>query len=88
MANKNKLLQFPTHFPMKIFGPNSDDFIDEIWQLALEHFPKLKKQDVKHKPSENSNYIAITINLYVQSQVELDALYIAVNKHPDTKMVL
>ena len=87
MTNK-KLLQFPAYFPIKIFGPNTNDFIDEIWQLALQHFPELKKQDIKHKPSENNNYIAITIKLYVQSQLELDALYRAVNKHPDTKMVL
>ena len=88
MSDEKKLLQFPTHFPIKIFGINSDALLNDISKLAKEKFPNLKEKDIKHNVSKNNNYLSITINLYVHNQAELDALYIAVNQHPDVKMVL
>ena len=88
MSDDKKLLQFPTNFPIKIFGPNCDAFLKDISKLAKEKFPNLKNKDINHNVSKNNNYLSITINLYVHNQAELDALYIAVNKHPDVKMVL
>lgn len=88
MTNNDKLIKFPTHFPLKIFGPNRQEFISDIWQLALERFPQLTEKAIQYKTSENNNYIAMTITVYAESQSELDALYIAIHNHPDTKMVL
>lgn len=88
MNHDNSLIEFPTDFPVKVFGPNSHEFLTEISQIAKNIFPQLKSTDIKSKPSKDNKYISITLGLYVHSQTELDALYMAVQKHPHVKMVL
>lgn len=88
MSGDEKLLQFPTHFPVKVFGPNTDLYIQSIRDIVAEYFPKTREQDIQLKTSDNNNYVSITLNLYVMNQQELDAVYRALHGHADTKMVL
>ncbi|MCC5791088.1 MAG: DUF493 domain-containing protein [Legionellaceae bacterium] len=83
------ILQFPTEFPFKVFGPNDDDFIADIIRLTQLHFSDFNpKNALRCQKSSKRNFVAITLLLYVESQQQLDALYLAVHQHPATKMVL
>lgn len=85
---KTTLLEFPCHFPIKIMGTNSPNFLDEIRRITLQHFPAIEDEKITHKLSKGNNFLAITVTVYAENQEELDAFYQDVTKHPDIKMVL
>jgi uncharacterized protein len=88
MANDNSLMEFPCDFQIKIIGTHSLTFMDEIVAIARKHFPATKDESIRSQPSQQGNFLAITITLYVQDQASLDVLYMELTKHPEIKMVL
>lgn len=82
------LMEFPCQFPVKIIGTNSQNFIDDIKDLARKHFPEFKDADLTQKPSQQNNYLALTLTVLAQNQKMLDELYQDLTKNPNVKMVL
>jgi uncharacterized protein len=85
---KTTLIEFPCHFPIKIMGNNSPNFLEEVREITHKHFPDIEHEKITHKLSQGNNYLAITVTVYAQNQAMLDAFYEDVTKHPDIKMVL
>lgn len=69
-------------------GANTPDFLEEIRQITLKHFPTIEAEKITHKPSKGNNFLAITVTVLAENQEMLDAFYRDVTKHPDIKMVL
>ena len=84
----NSLMEFPCQFPIKIIGKNSANFAIDIGNIARKHYPDLKDCDIRIQPSQNDNYLAVTVTVLAHNQASLDALYLELTKHPDIKMVL
>lgn len=85
---KSTLMEFPCLFPVKIIGTNSTQFLDEIKQIVLKHFPDFDPKNLSHKVSDKNNYLAITVSVLAKNQESLDAFYREITQHPDIKMVL
>lgn len=85
---KTTLIEFPCFFPIKIIGSNSPDFLEEMRQISMSHFPNIEEDALTHKMSKDSNYLAITVTVYAENQEMLDAFYRAITQHPEVKMVL
>lgn len=88
MSSDKTLMEFPCDFQLKIIGKHSALFTKEILSIARKHFPDLKDTAVSSRPSQHGRFLAISLNVYVQDQNTLDALYLELTKHPDIKMVL
>jgi putative lipoic acid-binding regulatory protein len=88
MNDKQSSIQFPCHFPIKIIGKNTAAFVSEITAITRRHFPETPDSAVACQTSQQANYLAITVTIYVHEQPTLDALYLELTKHPDVKMVL
>lgn len=88
MSEKKSFITFPCVFQIKVVGDGHATFIEEIIALTQQHYPAFKEEDLRHQTSKNKNYIALTLQVYATSQPELDALYLALTKHPNVKMVL
>ncbi len=88
MTSDETLIEFPCDFQIKIIGKNSLLFAAEILTIARKHFPKLQDAAMSTRPSQHGNYLAISLNVYAQNQITLDALYLELTMHPDIKMVL
>lgn len=88
MKNDQSLMTFPCDFQIKIIGSNTESFAREIASIARKHFPDIADEAIQSKPSQQSNYLAISITLHVKDQATLDGLYMELTKHPDIKMVL
>ena len=88
MKSDNSLMEFPCDFQIKIVGINNDSFTMEVLRIARKHFPTTDETSIRSQASQQGNYLAITLSLYVQDQVTLDSLYIELTNHPDIKMVL
>jgi len=88
MKNDQSLMVFPCDFKIKIIGNNAASFAKDIAAIARKHFPSLKDDAIQCQPSQQGNYLSISIDLYVEDQPTLDALYKELTQHPDIKMVL
>lgn len=88
MTEQTTLMQFPCDFPIKIIGHATPSFLMEITHIIKQHYPATLDNAITHKPSQNGKYLSITATVHAQNQAELDALYQALTRHPDIKMVL
>ena len=88
MATKSISIEFPCDFPLKIIGVASSNFISDITEIILKHYPNTSSAKITSKRSKQSNYIAITVILHVFDQESLDALYHELTQYPGIKMVL
>lgn len=82
------LIKFPCEFPIKIIGLANAAF--EIAALAIvrKHTPNIKENAIATRPSKDGTYLAMTITVPVNSQAELDALYLELTQHELILMVL
>ncbi len=88
MTKQETLMTFPCDFQLKIMGKNSLSFCSDIAAIARKHYPTLEDSAMKSRPSQKGTYLAISLTVHALDQTTLDALYIELTAHPDTKMVL
>ena len=89
MSNeKTTLIDFPCDFPLKIIGSHTHNFIEEITSIVLKHYPLTPEENISTKTSEKGNYISMTVIVFTENQMTLDALYYELTSHPHIKMVL
>ncbi len=87
--NKEKLLQFPCEFPIKIMGINDSNLLSEITEIVSKYYPQLNpKKDISTKHSSKGNYISITLTIFATSQKQLDDIYKSLNQHKLIKLTL
>jgi len=85
---ETSLLTFPTDFPIKIMGLNAQTFPDLVTALIREHLPTFDPSSFEMRHSSGQKYLSLTCTLYIESQAQLDAIYVALSGHPDVLMVL
>jgi uncharacterized protein len=83
-----KLLVFPTVFPLKVMGLRVDHFAQEICKVVGAHIPQFEPSQIEIRVSSKGTYLSVTLNLEVSSRVQLEAVYRAVSAHPLVKIVL
>jgi putative lipoic acid-binding regulatory protein len=74
-AREDTLLVFPTDFPVKIMGLESDDFRSLVMGIVTRHFGTLEPHRIEERPSANGKYLSITVTVLATSKAQLDALY-------------
>ncbi|VWX34575.1 DUF493 family protein [Limnobacter sp. 130] len=85
---KKSLIEFPTHFPIKVMGKNVPEFSQVICDLLLSMSPGFDVAGVDMRPSSKGNYLSLTCNVYVHNQDELDDIYRALSGHELVSVVL
>jgi uncharacterized protein len=88
MSDAPTLLQFPTEFPIKIMGKRVDGFAQAMADLVLQHAPDFDPATMEFRNSKEGNYLGLTVTINATSKEQLDALYLALTKHPMVKIVL
>ncbi len=74
MKNNSTLMEFPCDFQIKIIGINNDSFAMEVLSIARKHFPNTgstKDASIRSQSSQQGNYLAITLTLYVHIKMVL-----------------
>lgn len=85
---EQSLIEYPSHFPIKVMGLNVDGFKDAVVQIA-EHFdPSFGPDRVETRPSSGNKYLGVTITITATSREQLDEIYRTLTTHPMVKMVL
>jgi putative lipoic acid-binding regulatory protein len=88
MSTESTLITFPCDFPIRVIGKNHPDFPLAITDIIVSHFPDFNKKTLSQKPSNLGQYLALRFDVHAENKPSLDALYQALTKHPDVKMVL
>lgn len=81
-------MTFPCDFPIRVMGKNHPDFPIAILKMITQHFPAFDQKKLQQNPSRLGQYLGLRFSVHAQDQASLDALYQALTKHPDVKMVL
>lgn len=85
---EEKLLTFPTRFPVKIMGRDDAGFRDIIMAIVNEHLDESHHPEVHERNSGKGNFVSITVTFDAQSQQQLDDLYRALSDHEKVLMAL
>ena len=82
------IIEFPCSFSIKVFGAHGSTCVADTEKIVAQHFPDLAKDRIKIKDSKGGKYCAINIEIDVDSQQQLDAIYTDLSKCPSIIMVL
>ena len=82
------LLEFPTDFPLKIMGRNSDDFRSLVVGIVQKHAGDIDPDSIEERPSRDGNYVGLTVTIRAQSKEQLDALYVELTSCEKVLVVL
>lgn len=84
---KKSLIEFPTHFNLKIMGAEHPDFASEILKTIQQHAPNTTEEHITLRPSSGGNFVSATVTVYAENQEHLDNIYRSVTSHPMVKVV-
>ncbi len=83
-----KLLEFPTDFPLKVMGRRVDGFAQEIAALVGGLLPGFEPGTIELRASSGGVWLSLTLLLRVESREQLESVYRAVAAHPSVRIVL
>lgn len=82
------LLEFPCEWPVKAFGPGTENFEFDVIAIVRSHVGDIKENSVSTRPSRAGKYSAVTVTIWAHSRQQLEAIYTDLRAHPDVVMVL
>jgi len=85
---EDSLIEYPSDFPLKIFGEAKPGFAQAIAGVVLAHAPDFDSKSIETRNSSNAKYTSLTCTVRATSREQLDNLYRDLSSHPMVKMVL
>ncbi len=85
---KDSLIEYPSDFPIKVFGEAKPGFAEAIAIVVQGHAPEFDAASIEMRSSSGARYISLTCTVRVTSREQLDNLYRDLTSHPMVKMVL
>jgi len=85
---RETLLEFPCVFPLKVIGRNVAEFEGEVLTIIQKHVPDAQRENVTRRPSAGNKYLALTVTFVADNQMQLDELYLELNRHELVLMTL
>lgn len=87
-TNSGELLEFPCQFPLKVIGLATEEFETAVYMIVRKHLVELAEDAIKMRYSQDNKYLSLTINAWVSSQAQLDAIYMDLSAHKSVIMAL
>lgn len=89
-------LQFPCHFPIKVFGKAvgeggedaAESFETLVVTVVRRHVPDLAEGAVVRRASREGRFLSLTVTVNATSREQLDAIYRALTALDDVLMAL
>ena len=69
------LIDYPSRFPLKVFGKPSDDFEETVVALVRARIPQAEHIEVTRRNSRGGKYLALTLTFTVYTQQQLEDIY-------------
>ena len=85
---KDSLIEYPSDFPIKVFGEAKPGFAEAVTRVVLAHAPDFDPESMEVRSSSNAKYTSLTCTIRATSREQLDNLYRDLTSHPMVKMML
>lgn len=69
------LIDYPSRFPLKVFGKPSDEFETIVLELVRARCPQAEHIEVRRRSSKGGKYLSLTLTFTVYSQQQLEEIY-------------
>ena len=69
------LIDYPSRFPLKVFGNHCDEFEAIVLELVRARCPQAEHIEVRRRASKGGKYLALTLTFTVYSQQQLEEIY-------------
>ena len=69
------LIDYPSEFPLKVFGKPGGDFESTVIDLVRARVPQAEHIEVRRRDSRNGKYQALTLTFTVHTQQQLEDIY-------------
>ncbi len=69
------LIEYPSRFPLMVFGGHSDDFEELVLGLIKARSPQSEHFEVTRRSSKAGKYLSLTITFTVHSRQQLEDIY-------------
>jgi putative lipoic acid-binding regulatory protein len=88
MIPEPSLIEYPSDFPIKVFGYSHQDFTQAVFDIMSRHDPEFKASCMETRNSKAAKYLSLTCTVRAVSRQQLDAIYQDLTDHPLVKMAL
>jgi hypothetical protein len=85
---EQSLIEYPSRFPIKVMGLNTEGFAEAIVRVAQQFDPGFDPASLETRPSKGGTYLGLTVTITATSREQLDELYRTLSTHPMVKVVL
>jgi hypothetical protein len=69
------LIDYPSRFPLKVFGKPSADFEEIVVSLVRARIPQAEHIEISRRNSRGGKYQALTLTFTVYTQQQLEDIY-------------
>jgi hypothetical protein len=88
MTLEHSLIEYPSDFPIKVFGQSQEGFIQAVIEVISQHDPEFKASSIEMRNSKTARYVSLTCTVRATSREQLDTIYQALCDHPMVVMAL
>jgi putative lipoic acid-binding regulatory protein len=75
MSGSDDLFQFPTDFPIKVMGRDSESFRTLTLAIVERHAGPISPDRITERMSREGKFLALTYNIRAESRAQLDRIY-------------
>ncbi|MBX3702844.1 MAG: DUF493 domain-containing protein [Steroidobacteraceae bacterium] len=75
MSESGELFRFPTDFPIKVMGRDSESFRTLTLAIVERHAGPLAPAQISERMSREGRFLALTYTIRAESRAQLDAIY-------------
>lgn len=75
MSESDELFRFPTDFPIKVMGRDSESFRTLTLAIVERHAGPLEPERISERMSREARFLALTYTIRAESRAQLDAIY-------------
>ena len=69
------LIDYPSRFPLKVFGEKTAEFESIVLGLVRARCPQAEHIEISRRNSKGDKYVALTLTFTVYSQQQLEEIY-------------
>lgn len=75
MSGNDDLFQFPSDFPIKVMGRDSESFRTLTLAIVERHAGSLAPDRISERASSKGKFLALTYTIRAESRAQLDRIY-------------
>ena len=75
MSGNEELFQFPTEFPIKVMGRDSESFRALTLAIVERHAGPMTPDRISERMSREGKFLALTYTITAESRAQLDRIY-------------